>query len=63
MVPAFAVATMVGFAGVALAPTVVGGWAAIALIVLFCIIGLIGASSLGFFLWGRYLGFSWHFTP
>lgn len=62
MVPTFAIVALLGFAGAALTTSVVGGWSAIALIVLSAIVGLIAILSLGFWLWGRYLGLPWHFT-
>lgn len=63
MTPAFAV---VALAGVVLAiggASWLSGWALALTVALGAIVALVAIGSLGFFLWGRYVGFGWHFTP
>lgn len=62
MVPVLAAATVAAFAGVAFSTSILVGWMALALIIFCAIAGVISIASLGFWFWGRYLGFSWHFT-
>jgi hypothetical protein len=38
-------------------------WIRVALYALGIFAGLTGISSVAFFLWGKYRGFPWHFTP
>lgn len=63
MLFAFLVATIVGFVVILASANVAADWLGILLFVLGLLIALVAVGSLLFAAWGRYLGFSWHFTP
>jgi len=63
MLPAFGLITLASFAAVYAAPQLLVGWPALLLIVFASIAGVVCIASLGFALWGKLLGFPWHFTP
>ncbi len=62
MLPALVVGALVSFGAVYAAPVLLFGWSALALIIAGVLVGTVCIGSLGFALWGEFLGFPWHFT-
>ncbi len=62
MVPALAVGLLAGLGLVASGVSLLSGWALALTVAFGALVALTAIGSLGFFLWGRYLGFGWHFT-
>ncbi len=62
MMPLLEVAALAGLAVVAVGFGLLSGWALALAVAFGALVALTAIGSLGFFLWGRYLGFGWHFT-
>lgn len=63
MIPTFIAATVLGVLAVVGSVNLASLWLRILLIVLGSIVGLIGILSLSLSVYGKYVGFNWHFTP
>lgn len=63
MIPTFIAAVVVALVIIVVSGAFTSAWIRIPLIVLGVLVGFISAASIGFALWGKYLGFPWHFTP
>ncbi len=62
MLPVLALAALVGVALIVGGIALLAGWALALVVVLGALVALTALGSLGFFLWGKVVGFGWHFT-
>lgn len=63
MIPVFVVAALVAGAAILISGAMTSGWLRISLVTFWALVAIIGVGSLKFAMWGKYVGFPWHFTP